>query len=209
MDASSLRTLGPAEVEAILGSPADLVRSKVQPALDANLRAFIARSPFLSLATFSAAGDADVSPRGDPAGVVRVLDDRTLAIPERPGNKLADSLYNILETGSVGLLFVIPGIEDTVRVNGRATITDDPELLDSLAVGGKRPKLALVVHVHEAYVHCAKAFKRSHLWDPERFADRSEVPSLGQIIKGQVELPEMTAADVDAYAEDAYRTELY
>jgi PPOX class probable FMN-dependent enzyme len=182
---------------------------KVRAELDDHCRAFIARSPFVALATVGADGHADVSPRGDPPGFVKVLDATTLAVPERPGNKLMDSLANILETGSVGLLFVIPGIEETLRVNGKATITDDPELVATMQVRGQAPKLAIVVRVEEAYLHCAKAFKRSRLWDPAAQIQRAALPSLGQMLRDQIRPEQMTAADIDAYAEDDYRTRLY
>ncbi len=205
----SFRALDEAGVHALVGEPSELVRLKVRPQLDQHCRAFIARSPFLALGTVDAKGNADVSPRGDPPGFVRVLDSTTLAIPERPGNKLADSLSNILETGSVGLLFLIPGIEETLRVNGRGSVTDDPELLASMAVDGKQPKLAIVVRVQEAYLHCAKAFKRSRLWDPATQVDRSELPTLGQMLRDQIPSLDMGAAEIDAVAEKTYRTELY
>ncbi|MEZ5101096.1 MAG: pyridoxamine 5'-phosphate oxidase family protein [Thermoleophilia bacterium] len=207
--AHGFRTLTLEDVRATLGHPADLTPHKVRPRLDAPCRAFIARSPFLTLATMNAAGDADVSPRGDPPGFVKVLDDNTLVIPERPGNRLIDSLSNILETGSVGLLFVVPGVEETLRVNGRATITDDPELLATMEVKGKPPRLAIVVRVEQAFVHCAKAFKRSQLWDPALHVPRKELPSIGEMIKEQIDIPEMTAKDIDDFAEDDYRTNMY
>ena len=172
-------------------------------------RAFIERAPFVALGTVGSDGSADVSLRGDPAGFVRVLDDNTLAIPERPGNKLADSLTNVLETGKVGMLFIVPGVEETLRVNGTATITDDAELLEGMAVKGKTPKLAIVVDVDEAFVHCAKAFRRSSLWDPEKHADRSELPSIGQMIRDQVKPPDMGAEDIEEYAQEDYRTRMY
>jgi PPOX class probable FMN-dependent enzyme len=193
----------------VIGEPHELVALKVRAELDDHCRAFIAHSPFVALATVGAGGRADVSPRGDPPGFVKVLDETTLAVPERPGNKLMDSLANILETGSVGLLFVIPGIEETLRVNGKATITDDPELVAAMLVKGKPPKLAIVVRVEEAYLHCAKAFKRSRLWDPSEHVARAALPSLGQMLRDQIRPQQMTAADIDAFAEDDYRTRLY
>jgi uncharacterized protein len=206
---SALRALELDEVRAVLGSPGELTPQKVRPALDRHCRAFIGRSPFLTIASVNATGDADVSPRGDPPGFVQVLDERTLAIPERPGNRLADTLTNVVETGAVGLLFLVPGVEETLRVNGRAVVTDDPALLARMAVDGKRPRLAIVVRVDEAYIHCAKAFKRSALWDAARHVPRHELPTLGEVIRDQVGAPEVTAADVDALAESDYRTNLY
>lgn len=201
--------LSASEVRDIVGDPVELVQLKVRPSLDKHCRAFIERSPFLSLGTVDASGQADVSPRGDPPGFVQVLDDHTLAIPERPGNKLADSLTNILDTGSVGLLFIIPGIEETLRVNGTASINADPELLESMAVKGKTPALAIVVDVQEAFIHCAKAFRRSALWKPESQVDRKELPSIGQVIRDQVKPPDMDAEEIEEFAQEDYRTRMY
>lgn len=206
---SKLRAMDADEVRGILGDPAEIVELKVQSTLDVHCRAFIERSPFVALGTVGEDGRADVSPRGDPPGFVQVLDDNTLAIPERPGNKLADSLTNVLQTGRVGLLFIVPGVEETLRVNGSATVTDDDELLASMAVKGKPPQLAIVVDVEEAFVHCAKAFRRSSLWDPDRHVDRSELPSIGQMIRDQVKPPDLAADDIEEFAQEDYRTRMY
>ena len=205
----ALRTMSAAEVREVIGDPIELVQLKVQPSLDVHSRAFIERAPFVALGTVGADGTSDVSPRGDPAGFVQVLDDNTLAIPERPGNKLADSLTNVLETGEVGLLFFVPGVEETLRVNGNATITDDAELLAGMAVKGKTPKLAIVVDVKEAFVHCAKAFRRSSLWDPAMHVERSELPSIGQMIRDQVKPPDLKASEIEEFAQEDYRTRMY
>ena len=138
-------------------------------------------------------GKADVSPRGDPAGFVQILDDQTLAIPDRPGNNRLDTLVNILANPSVGLLFIIPGFDDTLRVNGLASLVTDPAILESMSMNGRSPRLAIIVKVQEVFLHCAKAFRRSHLWDPEHFQDRSEMPSLMKILLDQtVGAPRMT-----------------
>ncbi len=162
-----------------------LAALKSQPGLDAHAQEFIRRAPFLCLGTQDMAGRADVSPRGDPPGFVRILDDSTLAIPDRPGNNRLDSLVNILANPSVGLLFIIPGFDDTLRVNGEARLVTEPGLLASLAVGDRVPKLAIVVTVREAFLHCAKAFRRSQLWDPAALQDRSTMPSLMHILLDQ------------------------
>jgi PPOX class probable FMN-dependent enzyme len=211
MDGSKVahKALSTAEVREIVGDPIELVQLKVRPSLDKHCRAFIARSPFLSLGTVDASGQADVSPRGDPAGFVHVLDDHTLAVPERPGNKLADSLSNILDTGSVGLLFMVPGVEETFRVNGVGTITDDPAVLETMAVKGKTPKLAILVDVQEAFIHCAKAFRRSELWNPDGYVDPKELPSIGQVIRDQVKPPDLDTDDIDEFANEDYRTNMY
>lgn len=168
-------------LRAIIGTPLPLTARKVATRLNALTRRFIELSPFVALATSAADGGCDVSPRGDPAGFVRILDDVTLLVPERPGNRIADSLRNLLSNPHVGLLFVIPGVTDSFRVDGRATITDDPDLLAGSAVEGKVPKLGILVDVEHAYTQCSKAFLRSHLWDPSRFVDRSVLPTNGEI----------------------------
>ena len=189
-------------LRATLGQPSDVVKAKVSHRLNELTRQFVERSPFLCLATSAADGTCDVSPRGDPAGFVKVLDERTLLLPDRPGNRLADSFRNVLENPHVALLFVIPGISDTFRVNGRASIVEDPELLAPCAVEGKVPKLGLRIEVDEAYTHCPNAFLRAHLWDPDRYADRSELPSSGELLRS-------VGADVDPEEYDAERAERY
>lgn len=188
-----------------------LAALKSQPGLDAHAHAFIRRAPFLCLGTQDMAGRADVSPRGDPPGFVRILDDRTLAIPDRPGNNRLDSLVNILANTSVGLLFIIPGFDDTLRVNGEARLVTDPALPETLAVGERVPKLAIVVTVREAFLHCAKAFRRSQLWDPAALQDRSTMPSLMHILLDQTsEVPskeEMRKKDEGL--EEEYRQTMY
>lgn len=189
-------------LRATLGEPSEVVQAKVSHRLNELTRQFVERSPFLCLATSAADGTCDVSPRGDPAGFVKVLDERTLLLPDRPGNRLADSFRNVLENPHVALLFVIPGISDTFRVNGRAAIVEDPELLAPCAVEGKVPKLGLRIEVDEAYTHCPKAFLRAQLWDPDRYADRSELPSSGELMRS-------VGADVDPEEYDAERAERY
>ncbi|WSG76570.1 pyridoxamine 5'-phosphate oxidase family protein (plasmid) [Rhizobium beringeri] len=170
-----------------------LAIQKCQATISQHAREFISRSPFLCIGTQDLDGKADVSPRGDPVGFVKVLDERTLAIPDRPGNNRLDTLVNIIANPIVGLLFIIPGFDDTLRVNGHATLTTDPELLAGMSVNDRAPKLAIVVEVSEVYMHCAKAFRRSHLWSPDHFQDRREMPSLVKII-----LDETTGAPTDA-----------
>jgi PPOX class probable FMN-dependent enzyme len=165
----------------LLGDPSELVRAKVSDHLNELTRRFVDLSPFVLLATSAPDGTCDVTPRGDPPGFVRVLGERTLLLPERPGNRLADSLRNILRNGHVGLLFVIPGVGDTLRVNGRATIVTDVELLAASAIEGKTPKLGLFIEIDEVFTHCSKAFLRSELWDPSRYVDRGELPTSGEI----------------------------
>jgi PPOX class probable FMN-dependent enzyme len=192
-----------AELREIIGSPTENVLLKLADRLNELTAQFIERSPFVCVATVDPEGGLDVSPRGDPAGFVRVLDESTLLIPERPGNRIADTLRNLLVDPRIALLFLIPGIGDTLRVNGRAVITDDAELLAPCAVDGKVPKLGLLVSVEEAYTHCPKAFIRSGLWNPDLHIDRSELPSSGAILRS------LSTPDFDAEEYDHERTERY
>ena len=190
----------------IIGHPAELVCAKLATKLNPLTRQLIERAPFLCIATRGADGTCDVSPRGDPPGFVRILDEQTLLVPERPGNRIADSLRNILATGRIGLLFVIPGIGDSFRVNGKATLTDDPALLAPSAVEGKTPKLGILVDIEEAYTQCSKAFLRSHLWDPATFIDRSVLPTNGSIMEA---LATDDGRDFDANKYDEERAARY
>ncbi|MFG6414454.1 pyridoxamine 5'-phosphate oxidase family protein [Roseateles sp. DC23W] len=170
-----------AQLRALIGEPAAIVCAKITDRLNAATRRYVEQSPFICLATSDAQGRCDVSPRGDPAGFVRILDDRTLLVPERPGNRLADSLRNLLANPRLGLLFIVPGAADTFRVNGRAVITTDAALLAPSAVEGKVPSLGLIVDIEEAYTQCSKAFLRSHLWDPARFVGPGALPTSGEV----------------------------
>jgi uncharacterized protein len=171
------------DLRAVIGSPSELVAGKIADRLNHLIRQFVERSPFVCVATTRPDGGLDVSPRGDPPGFARILDERTLLLPERPGNRIADTLTNLLHDPRIGLLFLIPGVGDSLRVNGRAVIVDDPELLAESTVEGKVPRLGIVVSIEEAYTQCSKAIIRSDLWNPERHIDRSELPSSGEILK--------------------------
>jgi PPOX class probable FMN-dependent enzyme len=180
--------------------------------LDPHAREFIRRSPFLTIGTQNAHGKADVSPRGDPAGFVRVLDDRTLVIPDRPGNNRLDTLSNILANPNVGLLFLVPGFDDTLRINGKARLSTDPDLLQTMAVNDRVPTLAIVVEVAEVFLHCAKALRRSHLWDPDARQDRKEMPTLLKMILDQTTGAPQDPAEmqkIDEGLEADYRTSMY
>ncbi|MEN8196823.1 MAG: pyridoxamine 5'-phosphate oxidase family protein [Pseudomonadota bacterium] len=192
----------------VVGQPMALAATKEMPRLDRHCRAFIALSPFLCMGTMSADGKADVSPRGDPPGFVKVLDDRTVLIPDRPGNRRADSMTNLLANPSIGLIFFVPGVEETLRLNGRATIVRDAALLADMAVNGKAPKLAIRVAIDEVFFHCAKALKRSRLWDPETRIERAAFPRYAQIIRDQRDTGK-TVEEIDAFIQDNYRNELY
>lgn len=185
------------ELRAVIGSPAPLVAAKIADRLNELTRQFVERAPFVCVATASPDGGLDVSPRGDPAGFVRILDDRTLLLPERPGNRIADTLTNLLADSRIALLFLVPGVGDTFRVNGRGRIVDDPDLLEPSAVEDRPPALGILVEIEQAYTQCSKALIRSDLWNPERFVDRSELPSTGAILR-RVADPEL---DVEEYEQ--------
>ena len=203
-----------AELRDLLGHPMDLAARKAIPYLDKYCKAFIERAPFMTLGTANAEGHVDVSPRGDQPGFVLILDDNTLFLPERPGNARYDSLINIVKNPRVGVLFFVPGFEDMLRVNGRAQLIHDEQLIARCTVRGKAPRLGIRVIVEEAYLHCAKAIKRSQLWSAEAQRDRSELPSLGKMILEQTAVADAPPSDelirtVDEYIEDNYRTTLY
>jgi len=169
--------------EILGGGPTPVVASKISDRLNHLTRQFIERSPFVCVGTADPEGGLDVSPRGDPAGFVRILDERTLLLPDRPGNRIADTLINLLKDPRIALLFLLPGVGDTFRVNGTAEIIDDPELLADSAIEGNVPKLGLLISIEEAYTQCPKALIRSELWNPERHIDRSELPKNGEILR--------------------------
>ena len=174
-----------AELRALVGEPSPRARLKQLAALDEHCRAFIARAPFVLIGTADAAGACDVSPKGDAPGFVRVLDDRHLLVPDRPGNRRVDGMRNILANGHVGLLFIVPGREDTLRVNGRAWVTRDAALLAPCAVDGKTPPLGIGVEVKECFLHCARSFKRARLWQPGA-GDSAGLPSMQRILWDQI-----------------------
>jgi uncharacterized protein len=201
-----------ADLRALFSPTHDLALKKCQPRLGVHAQAFIRRSPFVCIGTQSPDGRADVSPRGDPAGFVEILDAQTIAIPDRPGNNRLDTLSNIIANPAVGLIFMIPGFDDTLRLNGRATLSTDPQLLVRMAVDGRVPKLAIVVAIDEVFLHCAKAFRRSHLWDPAHRQDRSEMPSLMKFIldeTGAAPEDEDAMRKLDEGLEQAYQTSMY
>ena len=193
-----------AELRELLGEPAELVKRKIADRLNPLTRQFVERSPFVVVATGRPDGGLDVSPRGDPAGFVRILDERRLLLPERPGNRLADTLTNLLADDRIALLFLVPGVNDTFRVNGRAQIVDDPELLAASEVEGKVPQLGILVEVEEAYTQCPKALLRSELWNPERHIERSELPGSGEILRAVAD-PELDVEEYEEARTDRYR----
>ncbi|MFN8533417.1 MAG: pyridoxamine 5'-phosphate oxidase family protein [Dehalococcoidia bacterium] len=197
------------QLRAILGEPSDLVIRKDIGILDAHARAFLERSPFVLVGTAGLDGRCDVSPRGGPPGGVCVLDEMTLALPEWPGNRRADTLGNILANPRVGLLFLAPGVDETLRVNGRARIVQDDWLRDRLANAGRRPRLAIIVEAEEVFFHCAKAFRRSRLWDPAAQIDRRALPSLAKILTDQLQIEDCPLDELEARVERGYQTTLY
>lgn len=188
--------------------PGDKAARKELRLLDHHARSFIGNSPFVLIGSSDDAGNADVTPKGDRPGFVAVLDDNTLAIPDRPGNNRLDTWENIVANPAVGLLFLIPGMNETLRVNGEARITADESLRAQLAVDGKLPITVLIVSVKACYMHCAKAFMRSDLWKPETWPDRAAMPTLGEILRDQLALSE-SAATVDKSLDEAYRKTLW
>jgi PPOX class probable FMN-dependent enzyme len=208
MNAVDPHRIGSVEaLRAVVGPNIPGLQLKVQDHLDEFARDFVARAPFLVLSTADAEGRQDASPKGDGPGFVLLEDERTLVIPDRPGNKLVFGLQNILANPHVGLLFLIPGTNETLRVAGRAELTRDPALLERLSARGKPAVLAIRVHVEECFFHCAKAFIRSELWKPERWPERLRI-SFGRMLARKAGGDEKMADAVDAAVEQDYRTNL-
>lgn len=195
------------ELRAIVGHPIEAVAKKVTDRLSGAHRLWLAHSPLGFVATTDAQGRVDVSPKGDPPGFVQVLDEMTIAIPERPGNKRVDGYLNVLQRPHVGTLFVIPGRGDTLRINGHARILSDADYFDAMVVQGKRPILALEITVEEVFFHCAKAFLRSDAWDPQRW-DPTAVPSVAHMAKAM--RTDMSLEELERYfSEENMRSMLY
>jgi PPOX class probable FMN-dependent enzyme len=187
--------------------PNDRVRRKQLERLDRHCRRFVELSPFVILATSDADGSVDATPRGGPPGFVRVADERTLLIPDRPGNNRLDSLTNLVANPGVGLLFLVPGVDETLRVNGTVEISDDEGLRSLFQVDGRLPATVLVVSVREAFLHCAKALMRSRLWDQEARVERTALPTMGEMLKDQIGLdgePESQQAMLERYRSSLY-----
>lgn len=195
------------QLRELIGAPGDLVPHKLWTALDESCIDFIRRSPFLLLATADAQGNQDVSPKGDGGGFVSVEDEHTLLIPDRSGNKLVFGLSNILDNPHVGLIFLLPGTPETLRVNGTAELTTDPDVLQRLSARGKPAVVAIRVRIREVFYHCAKAFIRSQLWKPDTWQDRLKI-SFGQILAARMDGDAGMADKIDAYVEKDYRTNL-
>ncbi|MEJ8569250.1 MSMEG_1061 family FMN-dependent PPOX-type flavoprotein [Elongatibacter sediminis] len=192
----------------VVGKVFPIARDKVFPSLDKFSRQFLELSPFLCLGTISDRGFCDVSPRGDPPGFVKIIDDKTIAIPERPGNRLADSMHNILSNRTVGIIAFVPGISESLRFGGKASVVRDEKLLAEMRVRGQLPKLAIKVDIEYVFFHCAKALIRSKLWDPDTQVDRDIFPPYGEIIQQQ-RRPDMAADEVERLVQDDYKNSLY
>ena len=197
-----------AQLRAVYRPPRARSVRKIQDRLDVHCRNFIALSPLCVISSSGADGRADASPRGDPPGsLAYVLDEQTLLLPDRPGNRRLDTFANLVERPCVGLLFLVPGLNETLRINGRAEIVTDPELLAPLTIRGKQPVSALKVTVEEAFLHCAKALIRARIWEPEARVERSRFPTYGQVLADQIAGAD--AAEIDADSAESARTDLY
>jgi PPOX class probable FMN-dependent enzyme len=197
------------ELRALIGFPQGMAVTKQLDKLEQHSRRFIEHSPFALVSSADAKGNCDVSPKGDGPGFVYILDDSTILIPDRPGNRRADTITNVIENPHVGTIFLIPDVEDTLRVNGRAFIVRDSDLLEKMTFRGKTPALAIAVEIEEVFFHCAKAFKRSNLWKPELWPDHSAIPSLARMILDQVNDTTTDRVQVECDLEVSYRKNLY
>jgi PPOX class probable FMN-dependent enzyme len=198
-----------AQLRAIMGEPVhELVLVKSSNTITSPMRVFIEQSPFICLATHGKGGTSDVSPRGDAPGFVHILDEQTLVIPDRPGNKRLDSIVNIVNQPELALLFMIPGVLETLRVNGTGIISTDPALLGVFEVNGKQPALVIIVTVTEAFGHCSKAFRRSKLWQPD-YLPKEKTPSLAELMSGHLDLDKDTTDMLESAIEDDATNNMY
>jgi len=197
----------PERLRELYGAPSERSLKKQLTKFDKHCRAFIARSPFLVIASSDPSGRCDASPKGDAPGFVQVLDDETLLIPDRLGNNRVDTIGNLRVRPGVGLIFFVPGINETLRVNGRARVTTDPAVLEPLAVNGKVPRSGILVAAEEIYFHCGKALIRSDLWNPKKHLRRSEFPSLGRILADQI--GGISVEEAERQTVESYKTRLY
>ena len=189
------------------GAPSTRALKKQLSRLDKHCRDFIARSPFLVIASADPSGRCDASPKGDAPGFVQVVDDTTLLIPDRLGNNRIDTLANLVARPGIGLIFFVPGINETLRVNGKSAITNNPALLEPLSVNGKVPRSAILITAEEIYFHCGKALIRSDLWNPDKQVRRSDFPSLGRILADQI--GGISIEESERYTAESYKTRLY
>jgi PPOX class probable FMN-dependent enzyme len=197
------------QLRGLYQEPMELALLKQLDRLDEHCRNFLAHSPFAVIASTRPGRGTDVSPRGDAPGFARVLDANTIAIPDRPGNNRLDTMSNIVADAEVGLLFFIPGIDETLRINGKARLSRDPELLAAGAVNGREPRMIILVSVREAFLHCGKALKRSRLWHDDYRIEKKNFPSLGRMIVEQTKPKAITVEQADAVVEEGYVNGLY
>ncbi|QDU31280.1 Pyridoxamine 5'-phosphate oxidase [Anatilimnocola aggregata] len=193
------------ELVEVIGTPGELALRKELKQLDDHMRRFIANSPFVVISTHGADGRCDASPRGDAPGFVHVLDEHSLLIPDRRGNRRVDTFRNLLETRRIGLLFLVPGMGETLRINGRAAIIRDEDHLAPLIAGGQLPHLAIAVEVEECYLQCAKALLRSKLWENHERPDLSSLPCAAEMFADQAQMPEFDAAKLQVLLDGAYQ----
>lgn len=197
------------EFRSFIGQPSQIATNKVISFIDQHCRNFISMSPFLTLATSNSEGKCDVSPRGDFPGFVSVLDEHHLFIPERPGNRRVDSAENIITNPNIGLIFLIPGLGETLRINGKAYISRDPELLEKNSINGRSPLFGILVEVEECFVHCAKALIRSKLWNSDSWLTKENLPLVPQMLLEHSKIPNVTADQVAMVLEESYKSRLY
>jgi uncharacterized protein len=209
IDAGQHTISSTAQLRELFGEPLPRVVTKEMPGLDAQTKAFIAVAPFLVMATTGADGSCDAGPKGGPPGFVRVLTDTRLLIPEFPGNRRFDGVQNLVTRPGIGLLFVVPGISETLRVNGTARLTRDPDLLEQCSVDGRKPWFVADVEVRQVFSHCGKAFLRSDLWKPESWPDADEIKSPSKSIAELAAEERRRESQVRREVEDAYRPALY
>ncbi|MDQ0220678.1 pyridoxamine 5'-phosphate oxidase family protein [Peribacillus cavernae] len=197
------------ELRSLLGLPGALAENKVIDYLDEDCVDFLSKSPFLILSSANSAGRCDSSPRGDAPGFIHIIDQNHLVIPERPGNRRLDSIRNIMENRQIGLLFLIPGLDETLRINGAATIIRDEKILAKMQANGKTPLIGIAVQVEECFIHCGKAFKRSALWNEDAWLENASLPSAAKMLAAHAKLPHMNEQVVATSLEDTYTKRLY
>ncbi|BBH22845.1 phosphohydrolase [Paenibacillus baekrokdamisoli] len=197
------------ELRELLGYPSELVKQKAIDYIDQHCRDYIAKTPLLFIGTTDEHGLCDVSPRGDAAGFVLVLDEKHLVIPERPGNRRWDTLLNLMSNGRIGLIFLIPGLEETLRINGQAYVIRDQDILEQMTAYGKEPLIGIGVEVEECYIHCAKAFKRSKVWNAETWIEPDSRPVASKILAAHVNQAGITETDIEQSLKESYEKRLY
>lgn len=197
------------EFRDLRGDGSHLVYDKSMSVIDVHIRNFLAMSTFLTVASSDASGRMDISPKGDPPGFVQVLDDRTIAVPEREGNRRADTFTNILENPNVALICFVPGMDETMRINGTASLTTDPDLLATMEHAGHTPALAMLVHVEEAFIHCGKAPRRGRLWEADAQIDRSSYPKMGAVMFDHGKYDDISREEMTEIAQWDYDNRVY